>query len=167
MENTMTHAAITENQKRKILEYLDDARSKHLHMLYLCIAGDVLLFLPGIAIFSGFANRYVTLAGALWFICLIGTAILLLTGWNRVFGSNSAYARMQRNEYSCEYITVSTTSDSAGRPPYLLNDSLGQQYVCPIFVEFKLLHAGSRAIGIYLNDGTRFAVHDTAGDTVY
>lgn len=162
MENTMNKASITDEQHRKILEYLDEARSKHMNMLYLCIAGDVLLLLPGVTLFKGYGNIYSMLAGALWYFCLIGTAILLLTGWNKKIGSNSAYARMQRREYSCEYITVSTTSDSAGRPPYLLNDARGQQYICPIFMEFKLLHAGSRAVGVCLNDGTRFAVHDSA-----
>lgn len=159
-------ANITEQQLQKIIEYLDEARSKHMHLLYVCIAGAVLFLLPGLMLLGGYGgNRYSYLAGIAWVLCVVGGIVLFLTGNQKKFGKGAPIERMKQRNFSCEYITVSQLSDSMGKPPYLVSDSLGKQYICPIYLEFKQLRRGGNAIGIYLTDGTCFAVHDTAEDT--
>lgn len=148
---------ITEQQYQKLLQYLDESRSKHMTLMYICIGGTVLDFLPGITMFSGFGNVYVTLAGFLWICCVIGLIVLFLTGYQKHFGGNSSYSCVKRRAYSCAPITISTVSGSEGRPPYLLNDSLGLQYVSPVYMEFRKFRAGSNAIGLTLINGKRFA----------
>lgn len=159
-------ANITEQQYQKVLQYLDEARSKHMHLMYLSVGGSVLLALPGLMLLRGIpGSMYETLAGMLWFVCLIGTVILVLTGYQKKFGSNAPISMFKQRNFSCESITVSQLSGSEGRPPYLVHDSLGKQYICPVYLEFKQLRQGGKAIGIYLPDGTCLAVHDTAEDT--
>ena len=150
---------ITSQQQQKLVEYLDEARSKHMHLIYICIAGAVLLFLPGLSLLTAgeFSNLYVSVAGFFWIVSIIGLVILLLTGYQKYFGGNSAISCAKRGAYSCAPITVSSVSGSEGRPPYLLNDSAGNQYICPVYIEFKYLHAGSMAIGVTLVNGMRFA----------
>lgn len=155
---------ITEQQHQKLVQYLDDARGKHMNLMYLCIAGSVLLFLPGVTLLTGFGNVYVTLAGVGWFCCIIGLVILFLTGYQKHFGSNSAYSCAKRRAYSCSSITVSTVSGSEGRPPYLLNDTLGMQYISPVYMEFKKFHAGGTAIGVTLINGMRYAFAEPETD---
>lgn len=159
-------ANITEQQREKIVEYLDEARSKHMHLLYVCVAGSVLFLLPGLMLLGGYGgNRYSVAAGAAWFLCIIGTVVLFLTGYQKKFGKAAPIEQMKQHNFSCERITIAQLSDSMGKPPYLISDSLGKQYVCPIYLEFKQLQRGGNAIGIYLPDGTCFAVHDTSEDT--
>lgn len=163
MNNRVT---ITELQYQKALQYLDDARSKHLHLMYISVGGSVLLASPGLMLLGGIpGDRYMTLAGMMWFACLIGTVILFLTGYQRKFGRNSTYAQFKERHYSCEMITIDQLSGSEGRPPYLVTDQLGKQYICPVYLEFKQLRQGGNAIGIYLMDGTCLVMHDTAEDT--
>ncbi|MBR4201173.1 MAG: hypothetical protein IKQ91_07860 [Oscillospiraceae bacterium] len=158
--------SITPQQHQKIIEYLDEARSKHMHLLYICIAGSVLLALPGLMLLGGYGgNRYSLLAGIGWFVSIVGTVILLLTGYQRVFGSNAPINQFKQHNYSCERITVSQLSGSEGRPPYLVTDSLGKQYVCPVYLEMKAMRQGGTAIGIYLSGSTNFVVHDASADT--
>lgn len=152
---------ITEEQYRKLLEYLDEVRSKHMNKLYLCIAGSVLLAVPGLMLLFGYGGgRYVALAGLGWIGSLAGTVILLVTGYQKVFGSNAPITHFKQRNYSCGKITISQLSDSAGRPPYLVSDTLGKQYVCPVFLEFKAMRRGGTATSVILPDGTAFAVHD-------
>lgn len=159
-------ATITEQQRQKIIEYLDEARSKHMHLLYICIAGSVLLALPGLMLLGGYGgNRYSMAAGLLWYVCLAGLVVLFLTGWKKKFGPQASISQLKQNNYSCQLIAVSQLSGSEGRPPYLVTDSLGKQYVCPVYLEFKQLRQGGTAVGIYLPDGTCLAVHNTADDT--
>ena len=152
---------ITAHQQQKLVEYLDEARSKHMHMLYICVAGSVLLLLPGLSLFTGFGNMYSNLAGVLWILSVIGLVILLVTGYQKYFGGNCAYSCAKRGAYSCGEITVSTVSGSEGRPPYLLNDAAGNQYICPVYMEFKTMHAGCTAIGVTLINGMRFAFSES------
>ena len=156
---------ITPQQHQKILEYLDEARSKHMNMLYVCIAGSVLLALPGLMLLGGYGgNRYSLLAGVAWFGCLIGTLLLVITGYQKVFGANAPINLIKQHNYSCGKITVSQCSGSEGRPPYLVTDALGKQYICPIYLEFKALRPGGTAVAVYLPGGTSFAVHDASAD---
>ncbi len=148
---------ITEQQHQKLLQYLDEARGKFMNMLYICIGGSVLLCLPGLTLFNGFGTRYSRMAGILWYVALIGLIVLLVTGYPKYLGSNSAYACAKRRAYFCTPITISNVSGSEGRPPYLLNDTMGNQYVCPVYLEFKSFRSGGGAIGVTLTNGTRYA----------
>ncbi len=156
---------ITEQQHQKLIQYLEDARGKHMNLLYISIAGSVLLFFPGMSLLSGFGNLYSTLAGVLWIVCVIGLVVLLATGYQKYFGGNSAYACAKRRAYSCAAITVGNVSGSEGRPPYLLNDAMGNQYISPIYMEFKTFRSGGSAIGVTLVNGMRyvFAEPNTSG----
>lgn len=159
-------ANITEQQCQKVIEYLDEARSKHMHLLYVCVAGSILLLIPGLMVLGGYGgSRESVLAGYAWFLCVGGAIVLFLTGYQKKFGSRAPIAQMKQRNFSCERIQIAQLSGSEGRPPYLATDSLGKQYVCPIYLEFKQLRQGGDAIGIYLMDGTCFVVHDTANDT--
>lgn len=151
-------AQITPVQKQKLIEYLEEKRSKHMNLMYICIAGSVLLFLPGLSLFaSNYGNIYSNLAGCLWIVCVVGLVILLLTGYQKHFGGNSAISCAKRGAYSCAPITVGTVSGNEGRPPYLLSDSMGNQYICPVYMEFKYMRTGSTAVGVTLVNGMRFA----------
>lgn len=154
----MSNLTITDEQQRKLLEYLDEARSKHMHMLYLCIAGDVLCAIPGIMLLAGIsASRYTDLAGILWFASIIGTVVLFLTGYRKVFGSGCAYDQVKQKNYYCEEVTISQRSGGEGKPPYLVSDQRGKQLICPVYLEFKALQIGSRALAVNLPNGTSFA----------
>ena len=160
-----TQARITNHQKEQIVQYLDEARSKHLHLLYICIAGAVLFAVPGLMILGGYqVGGYAGLAGICWFLCLIGGVILFLTGYNKKFGSKSPYNQVKSGSYTCELITISEKSGSEGKPPYLANDTKGRQFVCPVYLEFKHLQVGQQAVGVELVDGTSFVMNIPVDD---
>lgn len=177
MEQNLPKANITEDQYNKLIAYLEDARGRHMNMLYASIAGSVILTVPGLIVLgsiqynrnlgmTGYAgNRSTDFVFILWLFCLAATVVLFLTGFQRKFGSQCPLSRVKRREFTCENITVGQLSTSEGKPPYLMMDSLGTSYVCPIFLEYKQLKTGMPAIGIFLADGTRFAVHNAALDT--
>ena len=164
-------ANITEEQYQKITEFLDDLRSKHLHKLYVSIAGSVLLALPGFATLASlqfsekvgikthFGNIFSDLAFFVWLFSLGAMIVLLLTGYQKTFGPQALINRFKRMEYTCAYITVGQLSGSEGRPPYLMKDAGGTDYYVPLYLDFKQMKPGGPAIGIYMvSGGERFAV---------
>lgn len=158
---------ITENQKQKLIEYLDEARSKHMHLMYIAIAGSVLLFIPGMGMLAavvspnaaGFYAYRGTAVFAVWLICVIGLVVLFLTGYQKKFGSRAPISCIKRGEFTCEYAEIAQLSDIQGRPPYLMTDILGTQYVVPNYLECKQMRIGMRVIGIYAGE-YRFAMMD-------
>lgn len=158
---------ITETQKQKLIEYLDEARSKHMHMMYIAIAGTVLFFIPGIGVLGELLSPNDTLFVmprssiyfAVWIICVIMLAVLFLTGYQKKFGSHAPISCIKRGEYTCEYAEIAQLSDIQGRPPYLMTDMLGNQYVVPVYLECKQMRIGMRVIGVYAGN-ERFAMMD-------
>ncbi|MCQ2407496.1 MAG: hypothetical protein MJ065_03080 [Oscillospiraceae bacterium] len=161
-----TQVNLTESQYQHLLAALDEERSKFMNLLYISAGGSILLLLPGIMSLSGRGGGlYVSAAGALWLICAIMTAVLLITGYQKKFGSNCPYSQLKNRNYTCELIQVTAKSGAEGRPPYLLTDVMGNQFVCPIYMEFKYIQPGGNAIGVFLQSGGRYAVHDPSNDT--
>lgn len=158
-------ARITNHQKEQIVQYLDEARSKHMHLLYIAIGGGVLCAVPGIMLLNGFSgNFYSSIAGLFWYICLIGGAVLFFTGYNKKFGPKSPYSMVKSGNYTCELITVSQKSGSEGRPPYLVSDQRGRQFICPVYLEFKHIQVGQQAVGVELIDGTSYVMNIPTDD---
>ncbi|MBP0967372.1 MAG: hypothetical protein J5722_07045 [Oscillospiraceae bacterium] len=170
-------AELREDQYQRIIEFLDEQRSKFMHKLYISIGGSVLLAVPGMVTLSNIqyskavgmdghaGNRSSDAAFYLWVICVIVTIVLLLTGFQNKFGARALINRFKRREFTCEFVTVGQLSGGEGRPPYLMKDSLGTDYYVPVFLDYKQLKPGGPAIGIYMTSGgERFAVHDPSQD---
>ena len=174
----MTHKAeLREDQYQRIIEFLDEQRSKFMHKLYISIGGPVLLAVPGIITLSNMAyskrvgmsghvgNRTSDAAFYVWVICVVATVILFITGYQSKFGPRALINRFKRREFSCEFVTVGQLSGGEGRPPYLMKDSLGTDYYVPVFLDYKQLKIGGPAIAVYMTSGgERFAVHDPAAE---
>lgn len=170
-------AELREDQYQRIIEFLDEQRSKFMHRLYVSIGGTVLLAIPGLVTLSNMAysknvgmsahagNRYSDAAFYLWVICAVATVILLITGYQSKFGSRALINRFKRREFTCEFVTVGQLSGGDGRPPYLMKDTLGTDYYVPVFLDYKQMKPGLTAIAVYMTTGgERFAVHDTYND---
>ena len=175
---TTPKANLTEDQFNKIINFMEEARAKHMQKLYVSVGGSILLAIPGLITLSSiqsskaaglsghFGNLWSDAAFVLWLICLGATVVFFLTGYQKQFGSQCQLNRFKRHEFSCEHITVGELSGSEGKPPYLMKDSFGSDYICPVYLEFKQLKVGGPAIGVYLTGGERYAVHNPANDYV-
>ena len=170
-------AELRGDQYERIIEFLDEQRSKFMHRLYISMGGTVLLAVPGIMTLSNMAyakkvgmsshagNRASDAAFYVWVICVVATIILLITGYQSKFGTRALINRFKRREFSCEFVTVGQLSGGEGRPPYLMKDSLGTDYYVPVFLDYKQLKIGGPAIAVYMTSGgERFAVHDPAAE---
>ena len=167
-----TTPMIQENQRQKLIQYLSEARSKYMYLLYIAAGGSILFLLPALQSISvmqvtrdllpeGYASRGSTYL-YIWILFVIIFAALFLMGFQRKFGKNAPINCIRRNDFTCEYVTVSQLSDIQGRPPYLMTDTLGTQFVVPVFLECKQMRIGMQVIGIYAADGSRFAMLDPA-----
>ena len=153
---------ITVSQKAKLAAYLDEVCSSHMHKMYVAIAGTILFLIPGIIVLAefiigadkGFDASYFRENGYFlaWIVSVGALVYLFLTGYQRKFGKNSLVNRVRRGEYTCEYIIIAQISDIQGKPPYLLLDTLGNQYVVPNYLECKQMRIGMRAVGLYVDD---------------
>ena len=161
-----TQVNLTESQYQHLLEALDEERSKFMNLLYFSVGGSILLLIPGIMVVTGRGGGiYVSIAGVLWLLCVVMAVVLLITGYQKKFGSNCPHSQLKNRNYTCERIHVASKSGAEGRPPYLLTDVMGNQFVCPIYMEFKYIRQGGSAIGVFFPSGGRYAVHDPSGDT--
>ena len=171
-------AGLTEVQFQRIVDFLEEERSKHMHKMYVSVGGSILLAIPGLVTLSSIqysqkvgmtghaGNRFSDLAFFLWLVCVGATVVLFLTGFQKKFGNMALINRFKREEFTCERITVSGISGGEGRPPYLMRDTNGTDYYVPVYLEYKEMKPGAPAIGIYMTSGgERFAVHDASTDT--
>lgn len=158
-----TQVNLTEDQYRHLLDALEDERGKFMNLLYFSIGGSILLFLPGIMTVTGRGSGiYVQAAGVLWALCVVMAVVLFIMGYQKKFGSNCPHSQLKNRNYTCELIKVASKSGSEGRPPYLLTDVMGNQFVCPIYLEFKYIQVGGNAIGVFFPSGGRYVVHDSS-----
>ncbi len=170
-------AGLTEDQYQKIITFLDELRSKHMHKMYVSIGGSILLTIPGLITLSSLqysdklnmeqhaGNLFSDAAFILWLICLGATLVLFLTGYQKYFGSRALVNRFKRQEFSCTFVKVGQMSGSEGRPPYLMKDTAGTDYYVPLYLDFKQMKPGETAVGIFMTGGgERFAVSIPSSD---
>lgn len=171
-------AGLTETQFQRIIDFLDEERSKYLHKMYISIGGTILLAIPGLVTLSNMqyskavgmdghaGNRFSDAAFILWVLCAVTSVVLFFSGYQSKFGPRALINRFKRQEFTCDYVTVAMLSGGEGRPPYLMKDMLGTDYYVPVFLDYKQMKPGSTAIAVYMTSGgERFAVHDTSADT--
>ena len=161
---------ISEQQRMQIMRYLDDRRSKFMIRMICSGALALLLTVPAlidaatlfhtkILIFQpSFANRRTGLIAFLWFFLLIVFLVHFALGVQRYFGGHSPLAEMRSYRYTVRKIILSSKEEDKGVHPFVIHDVTGEQYTCPVYLDYKHAEKGEHLIGIVTDHGGHFAL---------
>lgn len=173
---------LDQEKEDALIKYVKSRRYQFMMFLYLTLAYTVLVAWFAFAdlerAFDGTARYSYEVAEDLWMLALrrrryypgslfaswLGAALLFvflfLTGVGRVFGPGSDYHCLCKQKYAFGYMILGGKKHDTGKHPYYVCDREGNEYICPVFLDYKKSNFGDEMFCVVLDNGRRYAMID-------
>lgn len=163
-----------EEKEEALCKYIADRRYVHMMTLYLSLAGSVILAPFAIMEWNGlsarshksyyYRRRYARRGSivGLWIFAIATFIVMFIKGIGSVFGRNSDYDCVKRRKYAFGTMTVGGKKHDLQRHPYYVSDRDGNEYCCPVFLDYKNAQFGDTMFCVVLDNGKRFAMRDVS-----
>ncbi len=165
-----------------LIKYVADRRYRFMVLFYLTLAYTVVVAWFAFAdlerMLEGSTRYYYEVAEDLWMLAIrrrryypgslfaswlataLMSAFLFLSGVGKVFGPGSDYHCLKKQKYGFGYMTVGGKKSDTGKHPYFVCDREGNEYICPVFLDYKKVNFGDEMFCVVLDNGKRYAMID-------
>ncbi len=173
--NELCRLRMPEEKEEALCKYIADRRYVHMMTLYLSLAGA--LFLMPLAImeiktlsnpsygsysYRSYRRRHRFDFAVIWTFSMVTFIVMFIKGIGSVFGRNSDYDCVKRQKYAFGTMTVGGKKHDLQRHPYYVSDRDGNEYCCPVFLDYKNAQFGDTMFCVVLDNGKRFAMRDVS-----
>ncbi len=171
-ERDLYRLRLPEEKETVLLQYVSERRYSFMMMLYLSLAGSLLLLPLAIYDFKnlvnpgyyGYSYRYRRNRSGyiliFWIMCIASFIVSFIRGIGKTFGMNSDFDCLKNQKYAFGTMILGGKKHDAAKHPYYVSDRDGNEYCCPIFLDYKNAKFGDEMFCIILDNGTRYALCD-------
>ncbi len=165
-ENELCRLRLDIEMEAALAKYLKDRRSVMMTML--CITGFLSVVLAPFAIaqLQGILNgsyivyrrgyRRYTLIG-IWIFAIVQFVVLFIQGIGKAFGPGSDFDCLKKQKYGFGTMVLGGKKHDAGKHPYYVCDREENEYICPVYLDYKNTNFGDEMFCVVLDNGKRYA----------
>ncbi len=166
-EEKLMRLRLSEQLEETLGKYIADRRYKHMMTMYLSgIVGIGLIpfavwELEDIRAHRLYHRRNRESVLILCIIFLVTFLVLFIKGIGSVFGRGSDFDCVKHQKYRFGTFRVGGKRSDSGQHPYYVCDADGNEFCCPVYLDYKKVNFGDTMICVLLDNGKAYAMRDT------